>query len=192
MDELEKIGLADNTIVVLWGDHGWKLGEHNSWCKMTNYEIDARVPLIVRAPGTTRQGSRTAPWSSSSTCTQRSASWPGFRHPTTWRAPALRRCSTILHRPWKKAAFSQFLREGVWRAPDGIEYMGYSVRTDRFRYTEWVDWQTGDLKATELYDHEVDPLETTNVSDNEDYAGSLQKMAEILTTGWTAAGPETQ
>ena len=47
---LDESGLADNTIVVLWGDHGWKLGEHNSWCKMTNYEIDTRVPLIVRAP----------------------------------------------------------------------------------------------------------------------------------------------
>ena len=51
LDELDRTGLASNTIVVLWGDHGWKLGEHNSWGKMTNYEVDTRVPLIVRAPG---------------------------------------------------------------------------------------------------------------------------------------------
>ena len=69
--------------------------------------------------------------------------------------------------------------------------MGYKDRTDPFPYTECVEWETGDLKATELYDHEVDPLETKNVSGDENYAGSLQEMAEILAAGWTAASPET-
>jgi iduronate 2-sulfatase len=50
LDALEEKGLADNTIVVLWGDHGWKLGDHSSWCKHTNFECDTRVPLIVRDP----------------------------------------------------------------------------------------------------------------------------------------------
>ncbi len=59
LEELESLGLADNTIVVVWGDHGWKLGEHNSWCKQTNYEIDARVPLIIRAPRAEANGQTT-------------------------------------------------------------------------------------------------------------------------------------
>ena len=192
LNALEDLGLDDNTIVILWGDHGWKLGEHNSWCKMTNLEIDARVPLILKAPGKTREGSRTAALVEFVDIYPTLCDLTGVPAPDDLEGTSLTPLIGDPSRPWKKAAFTQFLREGVWRAPDGVEYMGYSVRTDRFRYTEWVDWQTGDLKATELYDHEVDPLEATNVSDNEDYAGSLQKMAETLAAGWAAAGPETQ
>ena len=64
-----------------------------------------------------------------------------------------------MYRPWKKAAFSQFLREGIWIAPDGIEYMGYSIRTEKYRYTEWVNWESKELAAIELYDHRTDPDE---------------------------------
>ena len=59
MEGLEELGLADNTIVVLWGDHGWKLGEHGSWCKQTNYDIDVRVPLMIRVPDQPKPGSKT-------------------------------------------------------------------------------------------------------------------------------------
>ena len=59
LDELERLDLADNTIVVLWGDHGWKLGEHDGWCKHTNFENDTHAPLIVRAPGQKAPGGKT-------------------------------------------------------------------------------------------------------------------------------------
>lgn len=192
LNALKDLGLDDNTIIILWGDHGWKLGEHNSWCKMTNLEIDARVPLILKAPGRTLQGSRTAALVEFVDIYPTLCDLTGVPAPDDLEGTSFTPLIEDPSRPWKKAAFTQFLREGIWLAPDGVEYMGYSVRTDRFRYTEWVDWQTGDLKATELYDHDVDPLETTNVSDNEDYAGSQQKMAETLAAGWAAAGPETQ
>ena len=81
LDELEKLELADNTIVVLWGDHGWKLGEHNAWCKHTNFENDAHAPLIIRAPGRKRRAERPEPWSSLSTSIRRSATWPGLPSP---------------------------------------------------------------------------------------------------------------
>ena len=91
---------------------------------------------------------------------------------------------------WKKAAFTQFLREGIWIAPDGVDYMGHSVRTDRYRYTEWVNWETKELAATELYDHEGDPKETRNVAGEAEYADARREMAAILEAGWRAALPE--
>jgi len=173
-------------------NHGWKLGEHNSWCKMTNLEIDARVPLIFKAPGKTREGSRTTALVEFVDIYPTLCDLTGVPAPDDLEGTSFTPLIGDPSNPWKKAAFTQFLREGAWIAPDGVEYMGYSVRTDRFRYTEWVEWQTGDLKATELYDHEVDPWETANVSADKDYAGSLQEMAGILAAGWTAAGPETR
>lgn len=112
LDQLDHLGLADDTIVVLWGDHGWKLGDHNSWGKMTNYEVDTRVPLLRNPQG-----------------------------------------------KGKAAIFTQYLRNGIWTAPDGIEYMGYCVRTTRHRYVEWFNWKTKQFAASELYDLARDPLE---------------------------------
>ena len=92
--------------------------------------------------------------------------------------------------PWKAAAFSQFLREGIWVAPDGIEYMGYSVRTDRYRYVSWVTWETRELVAQELYDHETDPHETQNLADRPEHAARLAELERVRQSGWRAALPE--
>jgi iduronate 2-sulfatase len=91
--------------------------------------------------------------------------------------------------PGKSAVFSQFLREGIWVAPDGIEYMGYAVRTDRYRYVTWVNWDTGEVAAHELYDHQVDPGENVNLAGQPAYAGTLAELERVRMAGWRAALP---
>ncbi|KAA3656077.1 MAG: DUF229 domain-containing protein, partial [Calditrichaeota bacterium] len=153
LDALEKEGLAENTIVVLWGDHGWKLGEHNSWAKMTNYEIDTRVPLIIRVPGMKNKNAKLDQLVEFVDVYPTLCELAGLPVPEhlqgTSTAPLLDD-STL---PWKNAVFSQFLREGIWIAPDGVEYMGYAIRTELYRYVRWINWHTKEFAAQELYDH---------------------------------------
>jgi arylsulfatase A-like enzyme len=192
LDALERLGLKENTIVVLWGDHGWKLGEHRSWCKMTNYDIDTRVPLIFRVPGS-RPGARGKP---SSSLVEFVDIYPtlcelaGLDGPENLEGTSL---VPILEDPGaavKSAAFSQFLRNGVWQCPDGKDYMGYSIRTERYRYVEWYRWKTDERAARELYDHRTDPRENVNVADRPEYAETVELMARRLKAGWRAARSE--
>ena len=84
-------------------------------------------------------------------------------------------------RPWKKAAFSQYPRGKV---------MGYTMRTERYRYTEWRDRKTNEVMARELYDHEKDPQENINAVDAPEYKGDVQRLARMLDQGWRAALPK--
>jgi iduronate 2-sulfatase len=179
--ELETLGLADNTIVVLWGDHGWKLGEHNSWCKQTDYEIDARVPLIIRAPAAKGAGQKTDALVELVDVYPTLCELAGL--PVSEHLEG-RSMVPLLSNPgqrWKQAAFSQFRRQ------DGrVPLMGYAMRTDRYRYIEWQDRRTREVVASELYDHKSDPLENTNVaglSENKDRLDELsrQMWAELPT-----------
>ncbi len=165
LDGLNELDLDENTIVVLWGDHGWKLGEHNSWCKMTNYEIDTRVPLIVRVPGAKENGQPCARLVEFVDIYPTLCEAAGLKVPDELEGKSF---MPLLHdrsRPWKKAAYSQFLREGIWMGPDGIEYMGYTVRTERYRYVEWINWQTKEFAGRELYDERNDPQENVNIAE---------------------------
>lgn len=189
LDELRRLALWDNTIVVLWGDHGWKLGEHNSWCKMTNFEIDTRVPLIVRVPGARengRQCDRLVEFVDiyPSLCAVAGVSVPDGLEGLSF-SPLLENRSL----PWKSAAFSQFLREGIWVAPDGVEYMGRSIRTDRYRFVRWFTWETGEPVAEELYDHQTDPLETENLAGHNEVESVVVELRRQLESGWRDAAP---
>lgn len=156
--ELKRLQLEDNTIIVLWGDHGWKLGEHRSWCKQTNYEIDTRVPLIIHAPGIT----------TGQKCDNIVESidvYPTLCELTDIEKPKHIQGNTLLKllknnkAVGKNVAFSQFPRR------DGNkQYMGYAMRTDRYRYIEWLDRKTCGTVTTELYNHDVDPKESRNIA----------------------------
>ena len=178
LSELEALNLADNTIVVLWGDHGWKLGEHNSWCKQTNYEIDARVPLIIRAPNTKARGQKTDALVELVDVYPTLCELAGLPVSEDLEGRSAVPLLSDPGQPWKQAAFSQFRRQ------DGnVPLMGYAMRTDRYRYIQWQDRRTREVVATELYDHENDPLESTNIaaaSENEDRLAKLSRQMWTL------------
>ncbi|MEM9480757.1 MAG: sulfatase-like hydrolase/transferase, partial [Verrucomicrobiota bacterium] len=177
LEELEKLGLAENTIVVLWSDHGWKLGEHNSWCKQTNYEIDARVPLIIRSPGAGANGKATPTLAELLDLFPTLCDLAGLDHPEHIEGDSL---VPVLSDPTaevKDAAFSQFKRRDGDAKRD---LMGYAMRTDRFRYVEWIDRRTKEAVEFELYDHLHDPGETKNLAVDPSQEKWLRRLSAQL------------
>ena len=194
MASLEELGIAENTIVVLWGDHGWKLGEHNSWCKQSNYDIDVRVPLMVRLPGHPAAGSKTESLVELVDLYPTLCDAADIPIPADMEGVSFKPLMAKPERKWKSAVFSQFHR-APRITPDKGRYMGTSMVTDRYHYVEWRTWDhikgiAGELKATELYDHETDPDENENVSGDEKNKQLIAELAEQLASGWKAAKPE--
>lgn len=170
MQKLKELDLMDNTIIVLWSDHGWKLGEHNGWGKMSNLHIDTHVPLIVAGAGVEAKGQRTEGLTElvdiyPSLCEMSGLPVPGHLQGRSF-VPLLKEPDT----EWKTAAYSQFLlgRFGPEETRKK-ERMGYSVQTERYRYTEWYEWdkkleRPGSYLTCELFDHKKDPDENQNIA----------------------------
>lgn len=171
LDGLEKHGLAQNTIVVLWGDHGWKLGEHGGWCKQTNFEIDTRAPLMIRAPGAKANGKPTRALAEFVDIYPTLCDLAGLPKPSNLEGTSLVPILADASAKVKDAAFSQFPRNH-----EGREYMGYAMRTDRYRYVEWLDQPTADIFARELYDHETDPDENENLANHSENKELLDQL----------------
>ena len=156
LDELDRTGLADNTIVVLFGDHGYHLGEHGLWGKTTNFELDTRVPLIVRTPGMNAAGRSTQSLVELVDLYPTLAELAGLPVTSQLEGTSF---AAVLNDPTqitKTTAFSQY--------PRGGGLMGYSMRTATHRLTQWVHRQTGDVRATELYGYSDGLVETTNLA----------------------------
>ncbi len=181
VDELERLGLRDNTIIVLWGDHGWQLGEHDQWCKHTNFEEATRAPLIINAPGQKNRGAKTDALAEFVDIYPTLCDLAGVSIPEHCEGTSLKPVMDNPKRAWKKAAFSQYPR------PRNV--MGYSMRTDRYRYTEWVKRDTGEVVATELYDYEKDPLGNVNIAGASENKALVAKLSKQLKGGWKAARP---
>jgi arylsulfatase A-like enzyme len=178
LDELERLNLADNTIVVLWGDHGWKLGEHNAWCKHTNFENDTRAPLIIRAAGQKSPGHTTRALVEFVDIYPTLCDLAGLPKPKHLEGTSAARLLDTPERPWKLAAFSQYPRGAV---------MGYSMKTDRYRFTAWKEKKTGKVVAAELYDHETDPAENENIAHLPANADLVVRLRKQLDAGWQNA-----
>ncbi len=180
--ELDKLGLADNTIIVFWSDHGFHLGEHALWAKTSNYELDTRVPLLVVVPQTSQPGTKTDALVELVDIYPTLAELCGLPAPTlpplagTSLVPFLRDPT----KPGKAVAVSQHPHPFYGGRPT---HMGYSLRNSDFHYIEWRDIATRKVTAAELYDSKNDPAETLNRIDDPALAATateLRTQAEKL------------
>ena len=173
LDALEKEGLARNTVVILWSDHGYKLGEHNGWSKMTNYEIDTRIPFIIRDPKAKANGKR------SKRIIESLDIFPTICELTATPLPKNLDGKSVAHllndpdATHTGAAFSQY----IWPP-----LIGNAIRTNNWRYVEWRDLKDGQVKHRELYDHRADPGENLNVAEKQDQIVTelSKKLSKIL------------
>jgi arylsulfatase A-like enzyme len=184
LDELEQLGLRDNTIIVLWGDHGWKLGEHDAWCKHSNVENDTWAPLILSVPGMKNAGKHADGLVEFVDIYPTLAELAGFPLPDHLEGASFRPVLDNPARSWKTAAFSQYPRSVQGKL------MGYTMRTDRYRFTAWLrDNDHTKVDAVELYDHQSDPQENVNVANRPDNAALVKELIAKLRAGWKAALP---
>jgi len=181
VNELDKLGLRDKTIIVLWGDHGWHLGDHSLWCKHTNFEMATRSPLIFSAPGQKNKGAKTDALAEFVDIYPTLCELAGLPIPSGLEGTSLVPVINNPKRPWKKAAFSQYPRPG--------NVMGYSMRTERYRYTEWIKRDNNEVVATELYDYETDPLGNENIASKPENKDLVARLSKQLHDGWKSSLP---
>ena len=166
--ELDALGLAENTIIVLWGDHGWNLGEHNYWGKHNTLNNSLHSPLIVCAPGTKKKNR-----------TERLVEFVDI-YPSLCELAGLpvpdhvqgRSFMPLMNRPeqeWKSAVFSKW---------SGCE----AVKTDRYLYTEWR--RGNKVSHRMLFDHTTDPLENDNIAGTPQAKDIVDRLSKILQAGW--------
>jgi iduronate 2-sulfatase len=177
LDELDRSGLTENTIVVFWSDHGYHLGEHNGiWQKRTLFEQCARTPLIIRAPGAAGNGQPCQRIVEFVDIYPTLTSLAGVKSPSNLAGRDLSPLLTNPSTDWDGLAVTQVLRPQDSRLKTMV--MGCSIRTDRWRYTEWAEGKEG----LELYDHHADPMEFNNlaIAPDEAAAAVIRKLQPEL------------
>ena len=168
MEQLEKSGLRENTIIVFWSDHGWHLGEMSAWGKMTNYEVGTRIPLLISVPG--------KPTGRTDSLAELVDVYPTLCDLLEVELPehlAGDSLKPVLDDPSagvKEAVFHSYQR---YRG----RYFGEAVKTHDYRYVRWTN-KKGGLELEELYDQKRDPNETTNIAEKR--PGVASRMAELL------------
>ena len=184
MATLAELELEESTIVVFVSDHGFHLGEHGGlWRKHTQFEESTRVPLIVRRPGEKQPGASTVGLVELVDLYPTLVDLAGLRQPSGLEGTSFHGLLEDPERDWKTAIFSEARRNGAH---------GRTVRTARFRFSEFTPIEGGGEKEHELYDLEKDPKEYVNLANDAAHGELRNKLAELLKAGWQAAGPESQ
>ena len=200
LDSLKNLGLADNTIVSFHADHGWQLGEHNEWCKMTNFELATRVPLMIRVPWKkAAMGKKTNALAELVDLYPTLVDLAGLPPASeeNLEGTSLAAIFDDVNRSVKNASLSQYPRCNpdptsenngcIQTNRTNISFMGYSMRTDRYRYTEWVKWNGTKLKpewenhvGVELYDHQNDDETDFDAFENVNIASKNPSVVKML------------
>jgi iduronate 2-sulfatase len=168
--KLEELGLEENTIVILWGDHGWNLGEHTLWCKHCNYETSLNAPIIIKAPGQKTTGKSEA-------LVEFVDIYPTLAELAGLPVPEHcegRSIVPLLDDPdqsWKDAVFSWW-------------HDGFTMRTEQYQYTEWKDPETELATARMLYDHQVDPEENVNIAELQENEALVDSLSLKMNSWW--------
>jgi arylsulfatase A-like enzyme len=164
LDQLRRSGLEGNTVVIFTSDHGYHMGEHGHYQKTTLFENADRVPLIIAGPGVTARGQTTEGLAEMVDFYPTLAGLCGLKTPGTVSGVSLLPLLTDPKRTVRESALTQYAT-------------GYSVRTARYRYTEWG---TDGAAGAELYDRQSDPEELINLSQDEKMAGTRQRLSGLL------------
>jgi arylsulfatase A-like enzyme len=166
--------------VILWGDHGWKLGEHGMWCKHTQFELDNHVPLLVKVPGKSEGSLKTDAFVEFVDIYPTLCELAGLELPDHLQGASFAPLIDEPDRPWKEGAIT------VWplnrNDPEKV-VIGYSIQTDRYRYTEWIRESSGELMARDLFDHKIDPDENVNISNDPDQNEIIEELSRLLNRG---------
>ncbi len=165
LDALERKGLREETLVVLWGDHGWQLGEHGLWCKHCTFETSMQAPLIVRAPGLDG-GQQTRGLTEFIDIYPSLCELAGLPRPDHLQGRSFVPLLKDPTREWKAAAVGRFRN-------------GDTVRTDRYRYSEYTRG-SGEVVARMLYDHRTDPRENVNIAGRETRTEDVERLSSLL------------
>ena len=195
IDTLDRLGLSENTIIVFTSDHGYHVGEHGLWQKQSLFEESARVPLLIVAPGKSKVGARSESLVSHVDLFPTLAELCGVAKPENLQGQSL---TPILNEPevaGRGWALTQVVRNGRATRAGGAaardgsgRFFGYSLRTPRWRYTEWDNGEAG----RELYDHDADPRELTNLANDAAYLKTIgelsQQMQQAVKTSLPADG----
>jgi len=191
LNTLDSLGELNNTIIVLWGDHGWHLGDHDMWGKHTNFEQATRAPLIFAAPGL--KPGQTKSLSEHVDVFPTICDLANLNIPDVLQGNSLKPLMKNKNTEVKEFAMSQYPRNLSKEEMAKLGYanrklMGYSLRTERYRYTVWMNnnyrsneaYSADRVYATELYDYENDPLEKVNIAKDNKYIKIISELNEEM------------